>query len=392
MPAEQLGQVYKTTKGYGLRWRDENGLRRRRSGFESRTKARAWFRDVELPRMRGDAVARPPVTFRQHVDAFLKVHASTRDANTVRVLRERLARPTATFGDIRLRDLERMAADIAEWRATLPERSRYGIMSAFKQALDVAVRWEDMSKNPARLAGANPPPPPRGVSTFTPAEVDAIAVELGPTYGPIIRFAAASGLRPEEWAGLERGDVDRRAGTVRVARTIAEGVVKPYGKTGGSTREVPLSSRALAALDDLPARIDTKILFPGPRGRHVNLRNFRTREWIPAVEAALGVCPVDKDHPMQRKKGSSVMTCTAPGCTGTVTLKRIYDLRSTFASEALAAGVSVFELARIMGTSVRMIERHYGTLLQGSGEAIRGKLDAYQDRLGQERAAEASAE
>ena len=30
-----------------------------------------------------------------------------------------------------------------------------------------------------------------------------------------------------------------------------------------------------------------------------------------------------------------------------------------------------------MGTSVRMIERHYGALLQGSGEAIRGKLDAY---------------
>jgi hypothetical protein len=59
-------------------------------------------------------------------------------------------------------------------------------------------------------------------------------------------------------------------------------------------------------------------------------------------------------------------------------------LRSTFASQALAAGVSVFELGRIMGTSVRMIERHYGALLQGSGDAIRGKLDAYLDRLGQE--------
>ena len=39
-----------------------------------------------------------------------------------------------------------------------------------------------------------------------------------------------------------------------------------------------------------------------------------------------------------------------------------------------------------MGTSVRMIERHYGTLLQGSGDAIRAKLDAHQDRLGRERA------
>jgi hypothetical protein len=33
---------------------------------------------------------------------------------------------------------------------------------------------------------------------------------------------------------------------------------------------------------------------------------------------------------------------------------RIYDLRATFASNALAAGVTVFELARVMGRSVRM--------------------------------------
>jgi hypothetical protein len=42
----------------------------------------------------------------------------------------------------------------------------------------------------------------------------------------------------------------------------------------------------------------------------------------------------------------------------------------------LAAGVSVFQLARIMGTSVRMIERHYGALLDGSGVEIAGRLDA----------------
>ena len=52
-----------------------------------------------------------------------------------------------------------------------------------------------------------------------------------------------------------------------------------------------------------------------------------------------------------------------------------YDLCSTFASDALAAGVSGFELARIMGTSVRMIERHYGTLLDGAGAEIASRLD-----------------
>jgi hypothetical protein len=64
---------------------------------------------------------------------------------------------------------------------------------------------------------------------------------------------------------------------------------------------------------------------------------------------------------------------------------RIYDLRSTFASRALAAGVSAFELARVMGTSVRMIERHYGALLDGASAGIASRLDAFEDE--QERAA-----
>ena len=55
----------------------------------------------------------------------------------------------------------------------------------------------------------------------------------------------------------------------------------------------------------------------------------------------------------------------------------------TFASNALAAGVTVFELARIMGTSVRMIERHYGALLDGAHAGITGRLDALEAQLEQ---------
>lgn len=61
----------------------------------------------------------------------------------------------------------------------------------------------------------------------------------------------------------------------------------------------------------------------------------------------------------------------------------IYDLRSTFASNALAAGVTVFELAKVMGTSVAMIERHYGTLIGGAHAGIAGRLDAHEAQLEQ---------
>jgi hypothetical protein len=66
----------------------------------------------------------------------------------------------------------------------------------------------------------------------------------------------------------------------------------------------------------------------------------------------------------------------AIGAAGIARPARIDDLRSTFASDALAAGVSVFELARIMGTSVRMIERHYAALLDGAGAGLASRLDA----------------
>jgi hypothetical protein len=56
--------------------------------------------------------------------------------------------------------------------------------------------------------------------------------------------------------------------------------------------------------------------------------------------------------------------------------RQLVDLRATFASDALATGVSVFELARLMGTSVLMIERAYGTLLDGAGADIARRLDA----------------
>jgi hypothetical protein len=57
---------------------------------------------------------------------------------------------------------------------------------------------------------------------------------------------------------------------------------------------------------------------------------------------------------------------------------RPYDMRSTYASNQLAAGMATFELARLMGTSTRMIEKHYGTLLDGAGAGIVARQAAFE--------------
>jgi hypothetical protein len=49
--------------------------------------------------------------------------------------------------------------------------------------------------------------------------------------------------------------------------------------------------------------------------------------------------------------------------------------------------MTVFDLAHVMGTSVRMIERHYGAWLEGAHAGIAGRLDALEAEL--EQAAEA---
>lgn len=78
--------------------------------------------------------------------------------------------------------------------------------------------------------------------------------------------------------------------------------------------------------------------------------------------------------------------------------RRIYDLRHTYASWSLAAGVDMFTLARRMGTSVKMIDRTYGHLVAGADVYERELLDAFDDRpssedgrnLGTEEAADAA--
>jgi hypothetical protein len=89
------------------------------------------------------------------------------------------------------------------------------------------------------------------------------------------------------------------------------------------------------------------VLFPAAGGGRIDIDNFRSREWLPALKAA------GLPH------------------------RRIYDMRHTFATWSLAAGMSIFTLSRRMGTSVRMIDATYGHLVRDADDQDRGLLDAY---------------
>jgi integrase len=159
--------------------------------------------------------------------------------------------------------------------------------------------------------------------------------------------AAHTGLRPSEWIALEWRDIDRQEGVIRVERAFSYGSVKTP-KTKASRRRVPIGARALEALAVVPRRLDSRLAFPGPRGAHVDLRNWRRREWKPALEAA-----------------------------GLPRERRPYDLRHSYASWMLAADAPALDVAKFMGTSVRMLDLVYGHLVKGSESAARERLDAF---------------
>jgi integrase len=85
---------------------------------------------------------------------------------------------------------------------------RLGLLQRHYQVLGYAVRTKLLDENVAQ-AVANPEPKRREVQAFaTPEDVEAVADELAAEYRLIPILAAWTGLRPEEWLALERGDID----------------------------------------------------------------------------------------------------------------------------------------------------------------------------------------
>lgn len=337
MPAEQRGSVRRLPSNrWQLRFYDAQGVRHSGGVFATKTEAWSHFRNVVEPELRGRPVARRDLTLGDLAEVFLDRHGKIASPRTIRTLRERLQRPLRSFKEVPLSEVEGMADELAGFAAGLPDRYRHAVVLALRQTLEAGVRYGYLTKNPAKLMGPNPAPAPRPVRPFSSDELGRITGELDGRGAAAIRFAAATGLRPSEWANLERRDVDRGRRILTVRGT----------KTRGSRREVPLTTAALVALDQLPPRLDSPYMFAGPKGGPFDVENFRKRDWRTAIDTA-----------------------------GIARPARLYDLRSTFASHALAAGITVYELARLLGSSVRMIEAHYGALLDTAHDAILERLE-----------------
>ena len=281
MPADAREQVRQLPSGkWQLRYYDRKGVRHSGGAFLSKSAARAHYRDVIEPGLNGKPVARRDLTYSDLVELFLERQRDRREtpdnhraplaAETVRgEVRDGAAR-RARSGWL----MRSLGTSVGS-----PERLRYPMMAAMRQALKAGVRYGYLTRNPAKLAGPNPMPAPREIRVYTAAELKAITDELGTVEAAAWRFAAATGSGPAEWAAIERRDVDKarrstcgarrrpaRAGRCRLP--VCGGCGAPLGPASLDSRFVFTTTRKVPGLGE-----------PGP----FDVANFRRRVWGPAT-------------------------------------------------------------------------------------------------------------
>jgi hypothetical protein len=135
-----------------------------------------------------------------------------------------------------------------------------------------------------------------------------------------------------------------KANDPRIRKTAWRGRVTAGTKTDHGRphagRTVPLPASTRAALEAMPRRIDTRLLFPGPDGRVWDERRFYERVWWPA-QAACGL---------------------------TI---RPHEMRHSWVSLVRAAGVEPAAAAAVAGHSVEVATRVYTHVVDPAFEAIR---------------------
>jgi integrase len=280
----QQGQVFKlTAKGadgeplwaYRYRLEGRSSARPQVGGFASRAEAQKALRKA-LDRVgpgRGGAT-----TLTEFVEEYLGLHQA--EPVTIAKLHWLLRKATDTLGEKRIADLS--PKDVYAWRLTVPEGHRFEATQALRQVLNRAVSWGLLDFNPAKLGVSNPQRRPKEKRPFESwAQIEAIGVRLGPVYGPMVIFGAATGLRPSELFGLEQHDVDREAGVVYVRRAFANGRIK--------NTKTRLSTRSSAAGEgSRGARPAASLGQPNPVPERSRRPDRLSRFWPPSLAARAG--------------------------------------------------------------------------------------------------------
>ena len=330
--------IYKTPKGYSVRWYDADGRERQRTykGI-TRNEATTLERELLAARDRGERPvdARHAPTFDAFAATWVEESRSGWKASTQQqygqVLKSQL-RPA--FGELRITAITESRVRQLMTRLQdggLSARRINLVLLVLKMILRTALRRRLLREDP--LAGLRSLREPRvEIDPLAPDELEAFLAACVPWWRPYFTVAFWTGARPNELAALKWGDVDWQGARFRIRAGRYRGV-ESAPKTAASVRDVDLLPPVLEALRAQKAQQATVRLkagqgapepgqdyvFTGPWGGLINPNWLRDRVWYPALAKA----------GLRRRTA--------------------YQTRHSFASNALAAGEAPSWVAAQLG-------------------------------------------
>jgi integrase len=166
-------------------------------------------------------------------------------------------------------------------------------------------------------------------------EMEQLLVEADEVLRPILIAALHTGFRRSELFQLTWQDIDFRQGVIRVVHT-----------KNGERRELPMTNTLRESLQQLPRRLNSDHVFPGKTGR--GLVDIRKRFHRALREAGI------KDFVF-------------------------HDLRHTFASHLVMAGVDLMTVKEFLGHKDIKMTLRYAHLAPDYKRAAISRLDTYMD-------------
>ena len=338
--------IYHKPNGrWQLRWRE--GGRRYGRTFDRKGDALDYMAWLRRRQQLGQAAVPEDVPVSEFIETYWRLHAVPNLSKSTRDLYGRIwsLHIQPQLGDCGVRELT--PKRLTRFRVEL-ERAGVGTativkaMTIVQSVLSFAVTEELVEYNAAAAVRKPRYERAREPHIFLPTEVEQIRSHLTLRDATLVSVLAYSGPRPEEVVcRLAWGDVGEQA--IRYQDTKRHRI-----------RHTPILAPLAEDLSEWfqasGTPPDTQPVFPARDGGfwdQDDWRNWRTRVW--------------QGEPARQRADRRNPTRPTDGCAPTGTRPR--DLRSSFITLRVYAGIPLTQIGREVGTSVRMIEQHYAGVI-----------------------------
>ncbi|MBN2896969.1 MAG: tyrosine-type recombinase/integrase [Campylobacterales bacterium] len=259
------------------------------------------------------------------------------------------------FGEQRVDEITRL--DVKRYLGSLPikSQSKALYLTTIRGILDLSLDDETIVRNVAVGIGTGKNERAQA-DPFSQAEVERILSHADGILKNFLGISFYTGMRSGEVLGLMRHDIDFKAGTIAINRSVSKGVIsKP--KTEESVRVIPMFDAVRPYLQDQMSDSMSLYLFNIDGQPLWDVSVLRKRKWHKLLESL------------------------------DIRYRKIYATRHTFITAMLNSGkFKLLDIAKLVGhTTVETIIDHYAGYVHNEHLKIDASVDIFRGKFGESR-------